>query len=76
MPYLFNDLYIKFDYVLGYAKSIEIVHDNEINCKIFSYDTFYKIQKDKFSNLDYNSLSISDYKNLNDYLFLQTKSNV
>ena len=76
MPALYTELYILYDCLLGFSKGIELSYDNELNQKSFSNKVFYKIKNEKASNLNYNSLSITDIRHLNEYVYLQNKINL
>ncbi len=74
MPNLYNELYVRFDNVLGFAKSIELDYKRDFNTKAFSNQLFYFVRNDKTSNINYNSLTFTDYRRLNEFIYLQNPS--
>ena len=51
-----------------------MIYEKELNQRVFSNQLFYKIKNEKTNSINYNSLTVSDLKHQNEFLYLQNKS--
>jgi hypothetical protein len=76
LPSLYSDLYVRFDTILGYSRNIQLENDGEIISKSFTSFSFLRVKNEKTAAIDYNSVTFSNYKHLNEFLYLQHKSKI
>jgi hypothetical protein len=85
LPFLYHDLFIRYDCLLAFTDGLELLEIKEISNKINKYQSsdnfihkdhkFYQIFSNKFSNnFDFDRVSIGDYHHIKEYCYLSNES--
>lgn len=85
IPFIYKDLFIRFDCLIAHSENIELLEVKEIRTAlqkfhkndgfIFKDHRFYMVHSMKLKHVDIDNFGVSDYHYIRDYLFLSNESN-
>ncbi len=84
-PFLYDDLFIRYDNLLALPDSLDLVDVSEMTSLVSKFKTyddllikdnkFFMIMSEKSEDLNLSKFSITDYKSIKETLYLTNESN-
>lgn len=84
IPFLYNDLFIRYDCLLAFTENVELLEVKDVKFKIEMFHKsdnflhkehkFYMVHMPKLKDVDMEHISLADYHYTNDKLFLSNES--